>query len=181
DLRPRSGDDSAFEPFLLGASTGASPAGPTEGSFSVDLTLAHRLDPVAQPSPGQLVAGWQVDSGHHEVHVHLSGLQTDSGLASSGDFGVLMRADGSGTLAVDAQGDLDGDPSTFETGQVRSRWLPSGAGRADVEVRGDADAGTGTLVTECWDASFDRVYATATAPDGGVASEGDPSACVFPD
>jgi hypothetical protein len=177
DLRPRTAPDSEFETFLLGASTGAGPGGPAEGSFSADLTLAHRLDPVAQPTEGQLVAGWTVAPDQREVHVHLADVLTDSGLASNGDLGALTRADGSGVLAIDAQGDLDGDPATVETGKARSRWLPNGAGRADVEAHGDA--GQGMQVTECWDASFGRVYATGIAPDGGVASEGDPNDCVF--
>ena len=37
----------------------------------------------------------------------------------------------------------------------------------------------GGQITECWDASFGRVYAQGVAPDGGVASEGDPAACAF--
>ena len=179
DLRPRAAPDSEFEPFLLGASTGAAPAGPAQGSFSADLALAHRLDPVAQPTGGQLVAGWTVAPDQREVHVHLTDVRTDSGLASTGDLGALTRADGSGVLAFDAQADLDGNPETVETGKIRSRWLPNGAGRADVEAHGDA--GQDVLMTECWDASFGRVYATATTPDGGIGSEGEVNACVFSD
>ena len=37
------------------------------------------------------------------------------------------------------------------------------------------------MITECWDASFAQVYALGTAPDGGVASEGEVSACAFSD
>src|SRR5678815_4935025 len=42
ELRPRSGQDSDFEPFLQGASTGAGPGGPSQGTFALDLDLAHR-------------------------------------------------------------------------------------------------------------------------------------------
>ena len=69
-----------------------------------------------------------------------------------------MRSDGSGSLVFDAHANL--------AGQVRSRWLPTGAGRADVEAHGG-------------DADFERVYASATTPDGGVGTEGEASACVF--
>jgi hypothetical protein len=60
ELRPKSGQDSDFEPFLEGASTGAAPGGPSQGSFALDLDLAHRLDPVATPAEGRVVAGWTV-------------------------------------------------------------------------------------------------------------------------
>ncbi len=89
---------------------------------------------------------------------------------ASADIASLMRSDGSGSLVFDALANL--------AGQVRSRWLPTGAGRADVEAHG-GDAADGVLLTECWDANFGRVYASATTPDGGVGSEGEASACVF--
>ena len=52
ELRPRSGQDSEFEPFLEGGSTGAAPGGPGQGQLSLDLDLAHRLDPVANATRG---------------------------------------------------------------------------------------------------------------------------------
>ena len=61
---------------------------------------------------------------------------------------------------------------------MRARWTAAGAGRADAEAHG-ADAGDGVLVTECWDTSFDEVYAQGFTSDGGVASEGNPSSCAF--
>ena len=44
ELRPRAGQDSDFAPFLQGASTGAAPGGPSQGTFSLDLDLAHRSE-----------------------------------------------------------------------------------------------------------------------------------------
>ena len=160
----------SFETFLQGASTGASPGGPAQGSFSVDMTLAHRLDPIANPAEGQVVAGWNVGVDQRDVHVHLTDVHAGSDAPATADVGSQMKADGSGTLAFDA---LSSDAT-----RVRSRWNPSGAGRADVEAQ-DGDAGTAFLVTECWDSSFERVYALGRTPDGGVASEGDASACAF--
>lgn len=180
DLRPRAAPDSKFETFLQGASSGARPAGPSDGSFSADLSLAHRLDPVANPSDGQLVAGWTIRPDQREVHVHLADLQPGTELASTAELGSVRLADGSGELGVDVHANLVGDPALLETGRVRSRWAPSGAGRADVEVH-DGDAPNGAMITECWDASFAQVYALGTAPDGGVASEGEVSACAFSD
>jgi hypothetical protein len=170
DLRPKSGGDSDFEPFLQGASTGAAPGGPSAGSFSVDLDLAHRLDPVANPGQGRVVAGWTAVPDHREVQVHLGEVHVVDDPPASADIVSLMRSDGSGSLVFDAHANL--------AGQVRSRWLPTGAGRADVEAHG-GDAAEGIMVTECWDANFGRVYASATTADGGVGSEGEASACVF--
>jgi hypothetical protein len=180
DLRPKSGDDSTFQPFLQGASTGATPGGPTQGTFSVDLSLAHQLDPVANPAEGQVVAGWNVAADRHEVQVHLNGVHAGADAPASANIDSMMQVDGSGTLALEAIVDLAGTPEALEGGAVRSRWMPTGAGRADAEARG-GNAGAGFLETECWDASFERVYARGESADGGVTTEGNVTACAFAD
>ncbi len=178
DLRQKSGSDADFETFLQGASTGVGSSGPSQGSFSVDLGLAHRLDPVANPAEGQIVAGWSVAADRREVHVHLADVHATSDPSTTADVGAVIQADGSGSLVLDADANLVRSTDALETGQIRSRWTSSGAGRADVEAHG-GDAADGTLLTECWDSSFGRVYALGPGPDGGVATEGDASSCVF--
>jgi hypothetical protein len=170
ELRPRSGQDSEFEPFLEGGSTGAAPGGPAQGQLSLDLDLAHRLDPVANATEGHLIAGWTVVPDGRQVQVHLGEVHVGSGPISTADVLSTLLADGSGSLVFDTE--------ALEAGRVGSRWIPSGAGRADVEVHGGDDEGGGRL-TECWNESFARVYAQGVSADGGVGSEGDPAACVF--
>jgi hypothetical protein len=169
ELRPRSGQDSEFEPFLEGGSTGAAPGGPGQGQLSLDLDLAHRLDPVANATEGHLIAGWTVVPDGRQVQVHLGEVHVGSGPVTTADILSSLLPDGSGSLAFDSQ---------LEAGRVGSRWIPSGAGRADVEVHG-GDAEGGGRLTECWSESFARVYAQGVSPDGGVGSEGDPAACAF--
>ena len=178
ELRPKSGQDSDFAPFLEGASTGAAPGGPSQGSFALDLDLAHRLDPVATAAEGQVVAGWTVVPDGRQIQVHLGGVHVGSGPSTTADIVSVLGADGSGTLAFDALANLVGGPEALEAGKVGSRWNPSGAGRADVELHG-GDAPDGAQITECWNTSFERVFARGPAPDGGVASEGDQTACAF--
>ena len=178
ELRPRSGQDSDFEPFLQGASTGAAPGGPSQGRFALDLDLAHRLDPVANAAEGHVVAGWTVVPAGRQVQVHLGEVHVGSGPTATADVVSSLLGDGSGSLVFDAEANLAGGPELLETGKVGSRWNPSGAGRADVAVHG-GDALDGGQLTECWDASFLRVYARGVSPDGGVASEGDPATCAF--
>lgn len=168
-LRARSGQDSDFEPFLEGASTGAAPGGPSQGALSLDLDLAHRLDPVTNAVEGHVVAGWTLVPAGRQIQVHLGEVHDGSGPTTTADILSSLLADGSGSLVFDAEA---------ETGKVGSRWNPTGAGRADVEIQG-GDAAEGARITECWDASFVRVYAQGTAPDGGVGAEGDPAACAF--
>jgi hypothetical protein len=178
ELRPRTGQDSDFAPFLEGASTGAAPGGPNQGAFTLDLDLAHRLDPVAAPAEGQVVAGWTVVPDGRQVQVHFGGVHVGDGPSTTADIVSALVADGSGTLAFDAEANLVGGPEALEAGKVGSRWNQSGAGRADVELHG-GDAPENARITECWDASFLRVFAQGPSPDGGVASEGDATACAF--
>jgi len=178
ELRPRSGQDSEFAPFLEGASTGAGTGGPAQGQLALDLDLAHRLDPVANGAEGRLVAEWTVVPDARQVQVHLGEVHTGAGPTTTADVLSFLRGDGSGSLVFDADADLVGDTAALEAGKVGSRWIPSGAGRADVELHG-GDTEEGARLTECWDEGFARVYAQGASPDGGVASVGDPAACVF--
>src|SRR5262249_49736832 len=116
DLKPKSDGDSSFETFLQGASSGAAPGGPSRGSFSVDLSLAHRLDPVVNPAQGQVVAGWDAAADQREVHLHLSDVHAGTGAPATADVGSVMKADGSGTLVFDALADLMGSSENPETG-----------------------------------------------------------------
>ena len=60
-----------------------------------------------------------------------------------------------------------------------SRWTASGAGRADlVAANGSLPAGFMVHATECWDASFGRVYYTEDVD--ASKTEGDVSACALP-
>jgi hypothetical protein len=178
ELRPRSGQDSDFQPFLDGASTGAASGGPSQGTFALDLDLAHRLDPIANAPEGHLIAGWTVVPAGRQIQVHLGEVHVGSGPTTTADILSSLLGDGSGSLVFDAEANLVGGPDLLEIGKVGSRWDPSGAGRADVEVHG-GDAANGGQITECWDATFLRVFAQGVSPDGGVGSEGDPAACAF--
>jgi hypothetical protein len=178
ELRPRAGQDSEFAPFLQGASTGAAPGGPSQGTLGLDLDLAHRLDPVANAVEGRVVAEWSVAPAGRQIQVHLGGVHAGNNPGTTADILSSVLSDGSGSLAFDAEANLVGGPEALEAGKVGSRWIPSGAGRADVEVHG-GDALDGGQLTECWDSIFQRVYAQGVSPDGGVGSEGDPAACVF--
>ena len=178
ELRPRSGQDSEFAPFLQGASTGAGPGGPSQGTLALDLDLAHRLDPVANPTEGHVTAGWTVAPAGRQIEVHLAEVHAGDDAPATADILSSLLGDGSGSLIFDAHANLVGGPDALETGNVGSRWIPSGAGRADVELHG-GDALDGARLTECWDASFLRVYAQGMSPDGGTGSDGDPAACAF--
>jgi hypothetical protein len=81
--------------------------------------------------------------------------------------------DGSGTFQFVSLQDLDGD-GTLETLGIVSRWLPTGAGRADVVAQGGS-LSTPMGMSECWDASFGRTF----YQENGHLVEGDPATCPY--
>lgn len=177
DVRPKSGTDADFQPFLQGTSEGTGPDGPGGGTFSVDLDVAQQLDPVGNPNLGQVTASWNVQPGGHEVHVVLQGVHAASLAPTTADVVSVLFPDGSGALSFDAEATVLADGDVFQVTRVRSHWSASGAGRGDAEVH-QVDGGAGAQYTECWNASFDTVYARATS-GGDAGSEGDAAACVF--
>ncbi len=176
-IRPKTGTDEDFQTFLQGASSGAE-TGPSGGTFSVDLGLAQQLDPVGNPNVGQIVAAWNVQAAGREVHVTLAGVHAPSQPPASADIGSVLFPDGSGALSFDANANLVVGSDVLDVGRVGSHWMASGAGRADAELH-QADGGWGAQFTECWNTSFDRVFARVETSTGDGGTEGDPSACVF--
>jgi hypothetical protein len=102
--------------------------------------------------------------------------------------------DGAGTLDFELLANIhraDEAKPGEETLSIRTRWLATGSGRADVRVVGDEVAAdlagigsteTSVLVTECWDDLFALTYADTT-PDELEATFrahlGDEASCAF--
>jgi len=61
---------------------------------------------------------------------------------------------------------------------VRSRWIPSGAGRSDAYLAGGQLGDLAGTVSECWDERFNAVYRIEQFL-GQQNEEGDLSLCVW--
>ena len=182
-----SSSDSDYRAVLKGHGYGKRHAQHGEGDFTIDLNVAHDLDPFAHEN----------DSGTVHVVHHLphdigdgSGALPRSIVAEVApdpsvnpeSFTVTSNAnlDGTGSLHVDAKADVDDTKLTqLEDIVIDSRWRASGAGRADIAIAGGdvpADPGVVTAV-ECWGADFMRSY-YADSIDF-EPSAGEASACVY--
>lgn len=188
--RPKSStSDSDYRAVLTGHGYGKRHEQHGEGEFSIDLDTARELDPFEHED----------DSGSVRIVHHLPHDLTSGGDAlprtivaevkpnpavNPESFTVTSEAaeDGTGTLHVDAEGDVDDEDVTkskLEDIVVDSRWRADGAGRADIAIAGGdvpADLGVVTAV-ECWGADFARSYYSDSV--GIEASEGEASACVY--
>jgi hypothetical protein len=185
--RPKSSSaDTDYRAVLTGHGFGKRHEKHGEGDFTIDLSAARELDPF----------GREKDSGTVHISYHLPRDAADGdALPRSIDAEVtpdpsvnresytvksVALEDGTGTLEVVAQSDVD-DSKTTELEQVTvdSRWRADGAGRADIGITGGdipADPGVVTAV-ECWGADFARSYYSDSI--GFQPTEGDPSACVY--
>lgn len=186
--RPKtSSSDSDYRAVLTGHGYGKQHEQHGEGEFSIDLDTARELDPFEHED----------DSGSVRIIHHLPHDIASRGNAlprtivaevepnpavNPESFTVTSTAneDGTGTLHVNAEGDVDEAKMTdLEDIVVDSRWRADGAGRADIAIAGGdvpADPGVVTAV-ECWGADFARSYysdSLAIEPNAG-----EESACVY--
>jgi hypothetical protein len=185
--RPKtSEDDGDYRAILSGRGYGQSHEQHGQGEFTVDVDVARELDPFS---------GDPKDSGTLRVQHYLPADVTTGGdalprtiiaearpSASEEWFTVTSNAaeDGSGTLHVDALGDVDDTKLTaLEDIVIDSQWRSDGAGRADIVLAGgDVPAGLGSVTAvECWGADFMRSYYSDSVELSPAF--GDPTACAF--
>lgn len=140
DAKPKQAGDEAYVPVAAGV---ASDDG-HRGQVHLDLAALRALDPGAPSGGDALTVGYDVAPAETHLALALDGA----------NYGYVQRAAGSGDLAFSGP-----------DGAIRSRWLASGAGRAEVD--------DGAVAVECWDDQFRRVFFAGPA---GVV--GDPAACA---
>jgi hypothetical protein len=169
DARPKSSmEEESFAPVVTGI---ASPHRQT-GSFSIDLNRLHQLDPVGTPQTGAIGFVFEFTPQRGIIRIHLESFAEPGGQAISADYVYVQGPDGSGDFLFVADSSLSSAVSPDLQGSLlRSRWLPSGAGRGDAQVSDDVERD----ITECWDENFGRVFFIARPGP----TEGDPARCVF--
>ncbi|PIE18793.1 MAG: hypothetical protein CSA66_03990 [Proteobacteria bacterium] len=182
---PKSADESAAVVVLSGHHVPGEDANRGRGAWTYDLTAAHGLDPVAQESIGAISIGYTLGDDR-ALEVSFDGVQGPyAPQTTSALYRYTQAADGSGTLDFTSNLDIhhksDAGLDRRELIQVRSRWLATGPGRADVVAsHGDLPPDVTVDVTECWDAGFARSYGSVTYL-GTEAVEGDAGTCPYAD
>ena len=169
DARPKNAsEEEAFAPVVAGVASPRRQA----GSFSIDLNRLHLLDPVGTPQTGGISFEFEIAPERSIIRIHLENLAEPNAQTLSADYVYLQLVDGSGDFAFVADSSWSSAiPSDYQGALVRSRWMPSGAGRADAHVSEPVERD----ITECWDENFLRVFFSARPG----SSEGDPARCVY--
>jgi hypothetical protein len=104
-------------------------------------------------------------------------MSTDAqGNPALADYAYNQAADGGGDMTFDVSLNAGGT-ALLETLTLRSRWLGTGAGRADARIAG-GDLGTiQVTASECWNTMFNRVFYKDS--NNFAAAEGAESSCAF--
>jgi hypothetical protein len=174
--RPKelSHDESAWVGLILGHVDAGATEADSSGWMIIDFTAANQLDP-NQTATGSFGVVYDIDP---------DGVTAEAGFEDFSDGGEVMDAyyrygqvvDGEGYMDLVWTEDVHEGPAGDETLALRSRWLPTGEGRADAVVF-DGDLSEPGTLTDCWDEAFEvSYYSESWSSD---QDRGEQSACAF--
>jgi len=144
------------------------------GEFLIDFDAGKRVNPIES---GDAKGSVDVHYDLAKRHLDLTIMSTDAlGHPVSGDYAYNEATDGGGDMTFDVSGNAGGT-ALLETLTLRSRWLNTGAGRADARIAG-GDLGTiQVTASECWDGGFKRVFYKDS--NNFAPTEGLETSCAF--
>lgn len=145
------------------------------GKFLLDFDAGRRVNPIdAADDRGTITASYDFAARHLGLDIATVDDKNQPVLAA---YAYDESADHSGNMVFNIKGNAGGGAAAEEI-TLRSRWLSTGAGRADARFSGGDCNGVVVTASECWDTRFGRQYYTDSAnlnpTEGAVAS------CAFP-
>jgi len=179
--KPKGAPDSAYV-GLLGGSAHQADATHGSGMLQANFTTMNALDPTTNTSTGIIAFVHDNTADPRTVDVHFSDFldgKPGSTPLNAG-YHYTEHPDTSGTFQFALKTNFDNDAGgVLEDAALVSRWVASGAGRADLVASGGSlPAGFVVHATECWDTSFARVYYVEDVDP--TKNEGSESACALP-
>jgi len=174
--------DTEYAPVITGSHTvavdddGKALRGYGEGQFIIDYDKAARL-PTQESKRGRATFRYTRPSETEAttVQVDLSEFSGDATRPTTASYRYSQVPGGEGSFEFSADANIhwfDSTKTALERWSIKSRWLASGAGRADVRATGGDLTGPST-VSECWDTRFASTYldgSDATQQKWGTAS-----------
>lgn len=130
-----------------------------KGVYTANATALNALDPIRYRDVGKMVATYDTTGVRRVVKMALKNYSEAGGPVADALYSYVDRVDASGHFGFVAKTDLQKNGSADEIFAVESAWNAAGAGRGEAAVKGgDLPSGALVRVTECWDASFARVF-----------------------
>jgi hypothetical protein len=144
------------------------------GQFLIDFDASHRVNPIDN---GDAKGSVDVRYDLAARHLDLTIMSTDVfGKPALADY-AYNESDAGGDMTLGFSSNVGGGPA-LESATLHSRWLNSGAGRADGLIGGGDLGAQQATASECWDGSFKRVFYTDSVTF--AATEGLATNCAFP-
>jgi hypothetical protein len=163
-----------FEVVIDGMADPRAGEGKGSGDFTVDFDASRRINPI---QAGDARGTMDVHYDLAQAHLDLALSSTDAqGRPTAADYAYNAASDGGGDMTFDVGADAGGT-ALLETLTLRSRWLGTGAGRTDARITGGDLGSLQVTASECWSASFGRVYYQDS--NHFAPAEGTESSCAF--
>ncbi|HEV7557633.1 MAG TPA: hypothetical protein VGO00_19345 [Kofleriaceae bacterium] len=147
------------------------------GNFLLDFDASRRVNPIdSGDGVGTVMVDYDLSKRHLELGIDTTDANTHQPVSATYEYD--QAADGGGDMTFSITGDAGGGPA-LENVVLRSRWLNTGAGRADARLSGGdlAAAGIQVIASECWNTMFGRVFYTDNA--SFAPTEGDAASCAY--
>ncbi len=146
------------------------------GTFTLDFDASAQVDPIDNASnKGQIAATYDLVAKTLGLHISTTDANNSPVVA---DYAYAQNPDDSGDMTFTADENVGGGPA-LENLTVRSRWLATGAGRADVRLDGGDLGATEAIASQCWNTNFLEVYYTDNV--SFLPTDGDPTQCAYTD
>ncbi len=178
NMKPVGTGDEAYETVIAGQADDTSSEEAYSGWFVIDFDAISTLNP-AETGAGVFVSSYDVTGEEVIASAGFEGFTDNSAGAERVDalyhYEQTIGVEGLMDLiyAEDATG--NGEDEVF---MIRSRWLDSRQGRADVAITG-GELGEATFVaTECWNEAFEVSYYSNNYE---LVESGDVASCAFGD
>jgi hypothetical protein len=176
DLRPDGGGEDSWTRFIQGAFDASLGVRRGKGDFLVDFVSLRNLGypfKYANPDDAKLASiAISYATAVYPISVSMMIALVDG---TTGEIDYDAQVDGSGALRFTLVGDFIMLTPALETVSVTTRWLPSGAGRADQVVQSGDGAGLHRI--ECWNDSFIETYSSQPWLPADQQMTGDVSQC----
>lgn len=151
------------------------------GDFVLDWDAAQML-PEHDDNVGKAAFVYSRVSPTSDVDINVTFTQIrdkDTGTLLDATYGYVATPGAGGSFDFKQLKDTIATTPALETSTFHSRWLESGAGRADVQIRGGDLGAAQATASECWSGTFLSVYMTNSY--GAVDKLwGTETACAFP-
>jgi len=175
--RSKTQANAQFEAVVTGHADSTSGDDRGNGNFLLDFDAGKRVNPIdSGDGTGSVMVTYDLAQHHLELDIDTTDKNTHEPVAATYEYDEA--SDGGGDMTFSITGDAGGGPAV-ENVVLRSRWLATGAGRADARLSGGdlATAGIEVVASECWNTMFARTYYTDNA--SFAPTEGDVASCAF--